>query len=30
MIHGTDEHLTLDNLERVIAFYSQLIATAAQ
>ena len=29
MIHGTNEHMTLDNLGRMTAFYSQLIATAA-
>jgi carboxypeptidase PM20D1 len=30
MIHGTDEHLTLDNLRRMTEFYAQLIATAAR
>jgi len=30
MIHGTDEHLTLDNLRRMMEFYSQVIATAAR
>ena len=30
MIHGTDEHLTLENLQRLTDFYSRLIATAAQ
>lgn len=30
MIHGTDEHLTLENLHRMIEFYAQLIATAAR
>jgi carboxypeptidase PM20D1 len=30
MVHGTNEHLTLDNLRRMIEFYSQVIATAAQ
>jgi len=30
MIHGTDEHLTLDNLQRLTDFYTRLIATAAQ
>ena len=30
MIHGTDEHLTLDNLQRLTGFYTQLIATAAR
>lgn len=29
MIHGTDEHMTLDNLKRLIAFYARLMATAA-
>jgi carboxypeptidase PM20D1 len=29
MIHGTDEHLTLDNLTRMVGFYQRLIATAA-
>lgn len=29
MIHGTNEHITLDNLERVIRFYARLIATSA-
>ncbi len=29
MIHGTNEHLTLDNLKRSIKFYERLIATAA-
>jgi carboxypeptidase PM20D1 len=29
MIHGTNEHMTLPNLERVIRFYARLIATAA-
>jgi carboxypeptidase PM20D1 len=30
MIHGTNEHLTLDNLRRMIEFYAQVIATAAR
>ena len=30
MIHGTDEHLTLDNLRRMMEFYAQVIATAAR
>ena len=30
MIHGTDEHLTLENLQRLTDFYSRLIATAAR
>ena len=30
MIHGTNEHITLDNLRRMIEFYGQVIATAAQ
>lgn len=29
MIHGTNEHLTLANLEQCIQFYARLIATAA-
>ncbi len=29
MIHGTNEHITLGNLEAMIAFYTRLIATAA-
>ncbi len=29
MIHGTNEHMTLDNLKRSINFYAQLIATSA-
>ncbi len=30
MIHGTNEHLTLKNLERAVQFYGRLIATAAR
>jgi carboxypeptidase PM20D1 len=30
MIHGTDEHLTLDNLQRLTDFYTRLIGTAAR
>jgi carboxypeptidase PM20D1 len=30
MVHGTNEHLTLDNLGRMTDFYSRLIATAAR
>ena len=30
MIHGTNEHLTLDNLGRLLRFYVQLIGTAAR
>ena len=30
MIHGTDERLTLDNLQRLTSFYASLIATAAR
>jgi carboxypeptidase PM20D1 len=30
MIHGTNEHMTIDNLGRMIRFYARLIATAAQ
>jgi acetylornithine deacetylase/succinyl-diaminopimelate desuccinylase-like protein len=29
MIHGTNEHMTLDNLGRMTEFYTRLIATAA-
>ena len=29
MIHGTNEHLSLDNLRRMTDFYARLIATAA-
>ncbi len=29
MVHGTNEHLTLENLERLLDFYAQLIGTAA-
>ncbi len=29
MIHGTNEHMTLDNLSRMIRFYARLIATSA-
>lgn len=29
MVHGTDEHLTLDNLRGMIEFYARLIATTA-
>jgi carboxypeptidase PM20D1 len=29
MIHGTNEHLTLKNLEQSVQFYARLIATAA-
>lgn len=30
MIHGTNEHMTLDNLRRTAQFYAQLVATAAR
>ena len=30
MIHGTNEHMTLDNLRRTVTFYSRLIASAAR
>lgn len=30
MIHGTDEHMTLANLDRTMRFYAQLISTAAR
>lgn len=30
MIHGTNEHMTLSNLESLIRFYARLIATAAR
>ena len=29
MIHGTNEHMTVKNLESLIAFYTRLLATAA-
>jgi carboxypeptidase PM20D1 len=29
MIHGTNEHLTLENLDRMVVFYQRLIATAS-
>ena len=29
MIHGTNEHLTLENLRQCVDFYARLIATAA-
>ncbi|HEX6860965.1 MAG TPA: M20 family peptidase [Caulobacteraceae bacterium] len=29
MIHGTNEHMSLDNLQRMVVFYQRLIATAA-
>ncbi len=29
MIHGTNEHMTLENLARMTGFYARLIATAA-
>jgi carboxypeptidase PM20D1 len=29
MIHGTDEHMTLDNLRRTVEFYARLVATTA-
>jgi carboxypeptidase PM20D1 len=30
MIHGINEHLTLENLRRMTEFYTQVIATAAR
>ncbi len=30
MIHGTNEHLTLENLQRMTEFYGQVIATVAR
>ncbi|MGL4542590.1 MAG: M20 family peptidase [Polymorphobacter sp.] len=30
MIHGTNEHMTLVNLQRTIRYYAQLVATAAR
>jgi carboxypeptidase PM20D1 len=30
MVHGTNEHLTLENLARLTRFYGQLVATAAR
>ncbi|MEY4271007.1 MAG: hypothetical protein RLZZ58_2223, partial [Pseudomonadota bacterium] len=29
MIHGTNEHMSMDNLQRMVRFYAQLVATAA-
>lgn len=29
MIHGTNEHMTLENLDRAVQFYARLIATSA-
>ena len=29
MIHGTDEHISIANIERTVVFYQRLIATAA-
>jgi carboxypeptidase PM20D1 len=29
-IHGTNEHMTLENLDRMVQFYARLIATAAR
>jgi carboxypeptidase PM20D1 len=29
MIHGTNEHMTLKNLEKMVQFYARLVATAA-
>lgn len=29
MIHGTDEHISIANIERMVVFYQRLIATAA-
>ena len=30
MIHGTNEHMTLKNLEKMVQFYARLVVTAAQ
>jgi carboxypeptidase PM20D1 len=30
MIHGTNEHMTLKNLEKMVQFYARLVRTAAQ
>jgi len=30
MIHGTNEHMTLENLGRLTSFYARLVATAAR
>jgi len=30
MIHGTNEHMTLTNLEKMVQFYARLVVTAAQ
>ena len=29
MIHGTNEHISVDNLARMIRFFTRLVATAA-
>ena len=29
MIHGTNEHMTLENLARMTTFYARLVASAA-
>lgn len=29
MIHGTNEHMAIDNFKRMIDFYARLIATSA-
>jgi carboxypeptidase PM20D1 len=29
MIHGTNEHLTLRNLDSMVSFFTRLVATAA-
>ena len=29
MIHGTNEHMSIENLRRMVGFYAQLIATSA-
>jgi carboxypeptidase PM20D1 len=29
IIHGTDEHISLDNVERMVRFYQRLVETAA-
>ena len=28
VIHGTDEHISLDNVERMVRFYQRLVETA--
>ena len=30
MIHGTNEHMTTDNIRRTAEFYARLVATVAR